>query len=1159
MSKRKISNRKLIIQLGRDESIFALWDKSAQIIHSVALPTPIGAVEDGMIQNPDAVRELLQSAMALPEFEGVYNTIFTLCTSQVITETVVTPNLSGKKLEKLLLSNMDMYFPVDISEYRLVWQTVGQHKGIGDLKELSVQLWAIPTAMLSRYYIVGNAAGLSVNAIDYCGNSVASAVGASFSANSKKAKEHKKFDLNKEITFGRKKKAEEAVQNEEAESKDLSVEDTAVNTDLHLTLEKDLIGLTFIQNSRVVHQRFIQSGSNPAYIFDDIAMMVEYFRSLEYGRNSEITGYVSGAMGNDTELIADLSDILDMPLTAPSCDCDPVILLCAGAALTKMDFGIPAMNRPNEELTQMTLQVGQTAALATGAAALAGVVALTFIARFSWNATIDSLEARRENLLTQAQKVAGYADKYKEYTTLYDNYSSDWNTVFNNLRTYNDNLVRVMEELETIMPDKASVTELTIGTDGMNVKFACETKEQAAYLIMQLRELQYAQLNGISNLSGGGRGAAKTYGNGEKAPTEGNSQLTLEQRNALANTLISDFNIYNVTTNASNMSLSDIKAFESEYGKAPSTNIIIFEGTELEVAYNCTTLHELENYYTKFINIDQSIDSSMRKAAISTLLDTNPFAATRFAERMKILAEKVQNNEEVDHRVMFINDLDYLYNVIGIDYSTPEATKKSMTDLIEICTLEDQLGSNITETEKLFKQDPVLEQWYVYYLQEEINKSFDIKPDAPVEDEQKVQCEYLALDTLIDDLMVEGEFSSSNSSLNHNMLNLLSDNTKNMLAGYGVVVPTPVPSTTPPSASPTVPPSTVPTTPPSTSPSTEPTTPPSTTVTPTPGTNFLEEMGLSQEAVSEQLGQYIQDGSTDYAPILDDQIGKYITTGKSDYPDLDSAMNQCIEQNLLDTQIRSVAAEYLNTGTTKNPTIGAAIEQYLSTGKSENTVIDNWAKSHLSTPEAKALLQDCLQSYVRSGTTGYKHFDTMVKKYLDTGKSGYVFVDNMIDRYADEFIGGYIATGDTGIALINTALKGYFTVGTSSMADLDRIIEFYLEKQVDKMGIAQFETNYKQFKVHSECDNDFFDLLFMRHKLLKSSGSKTLDNWILNYEAKNGNANSIANSLGNTGKPTDTRIAFTVSLSYNDDLMRAELERKGLSNDSKVDKLEVNR
>ena len=52
MSKRKISNRKLIIQLGRDESIFALWDKSAQIIHSVALPTPIGAVEDGMIQNP---------------------------------------------------------------------------------------------------------------------------------------------------------------------------------------------------------------------------------------------------------------------------------------------------------------------------------------------------------------------------------------------------------------------------------------------------------------------------------------------------------------------------------------------------------------------------------------------------------------------------------------------------------------------------------------------------------------------------------------------------------------------------------------------------------------------------------------------------------------------------------------------------------------------------------------------------------------------------------------------------------------------------------------------------------------------------------------------------------------------------------------------------
>ena len=41
-------------------------------------------------------------------------------------------------------------------------------------------------------------------------------------------------------------------------------------------------------------------------------------------------------------------------------------------------------------------------------------------------------------------------------------------------------------------------------------------------------------------------------------------------------------------------------------------------------------------------------------------------------------------------------------------------------------------------------------------------------------------------------------------------------------------------------------------------------------------------------------------------------------------------------------------------------------------------------------------------------------------------------------------------------------------------------------------------------------------------------------------------------------QPVDTRIAFTVVLGYNNDLMKAELERKGLSNDSKVEMLEVN-
>ena len=66
--------------------------------------------------------------------------------------------------------------------------------------------------MLPQYYAIANACNLSVSAIDYCGMSIATAVNASFSANAKTGKAGKGFDLkgalNKELTFGKKKKAD---------------------------------------------------------------------------------------------------------------------------------------------------------------------------------------------------------------------------------------------------------------------------------------------------------------------------------------------------------------------------------------------------------------------------------------------------------------------------------------------------------------------------------------------------------------------------------------------------------------------------------------------------------------------------------------------------------------------------------------------------------------------------------------------------------------------------------------------------------------------------------------------------------------------------------------------------------------------------------------
>ena len=103
MSKALISGKVLAIQLGRDQTQIALVGAGSDVLCSVSLPTPQGAVEDGMIKNQDAVRKMLKTALSERDFKKCRKAVFCLSTSQVITETVTVPDLPAQKMEKLLM------------------------------------------------------------------------------------------------------------------------------------------------------------------------------------------------------------------------------------------------------------------------------------------------------------------------------------------------------------------------------------------------------------------------------------------------------------------------------------------------------------------------------------------------------------------------------------------------------------------------------------------------------------------------------------------------------------------------------------------------------------------------------------------------------------------------------------------------------------------------------------------------------------------------------------------------------------------------------------------------------------------------------------------------------------------------------------------------
>lgn len=1020
MSKCKITGKVLSIQLGREETRIALISGGSEILHSVSLMTPAGAVEDGEIRNAEAVRDMLKKALRAPEFKRVRQAVFTLCTTQVITSDPQTvPDLPEAKLEKLISANMDTYFPVDIQDYNVIWQVIGSKSGEGSTKELEIKLWALPKAMLGRYYSVANAAGLSVAAVDYCGHSIATAVGASFAKPGKKAaKAQKSSFLSMEIGLGKKKETKEPEKPASAVASEVR---TVPDTQLYISAEKDILGMTFVQNGQVVMQRFIPCGANMVDVLGEVAMIGEYYRTLEVGRGSRIQGILSGALAWDRQLAADLEDMLGMSLSVYEGKCDPQWVMCLGAVATTLDFGIPSLNAPGKARKQVQSQIWQYALVLVGGLALVGVIVTTLSSRLVWSSSISSLKATQQTLSIRAQQTAGYADNYKNYVSGFNSYNSDWDTVFASLQTYNDNLVLVLEELEKTLPDKASVINMQIAQDGMTVEFACENKEVAAYLIMALRELQYADLDSISNLSGGGAGPATGYApKNEAPPTEGSYESAIGTDSAVMDLVASELTEQELMNLAFGMTDEEFALLEQVYGRQPTNNY--------------ATLADL-----KAVNAqaDQERFFAQRSDALRTMLTTNPFAMNRFIDLME---EDFYRDEEAILWWHILEDLLRLQQEGAFgDGSVDdiESLRQYINILVDVITKDD---TTLTAAEQLICTDPVEEQWYIYYLEVEMG----IRPEEPFP--------FLNMEKIVEDIL-SGGFNTGDPVLDAKLNGLISDETwaklEELTSTEGIAAMLNKFFTEGTTGDPEL----------------------DALIngyltTGTTGNARLDgiindylESGELDAKLAELLNNYLTTGTTGN-PVMDELINKYLTEGSTGNPQLDAIISEYIASGAMDETMAVLFEKYLTEGTTGSAAVDLLINNYLTTGTTGNTMLDDVITHYLSSGALDATLAQLLEKYAAEGTTGVDAVDALINKYLNDGTTGNPALDALIENYIStvaatitpemisEMVQSYMSTGTTGNKLYDILLTRYMTEGTTGNATLDAMIKAYLDSLI---------------------------------------------------------------------------------------------------------------
>lgn len=472
MSKQKLSGRALVVQITEREIRIAQMTLGSDAISGqVILPTPPNAVEDGQLVGLDALHDAMEPVLRQGLFRRCRKVVFSLCSTQVISESVTVPAVKKQqRLGQMLLANMDEYFPIDPGEYQLSWESVGV-EAREDARLLRVQLWAVPRAMLHRYYALANSMGLSVAAVDFCGHSHATAVDADF-ALPKHAK---------------------------------SSADTDDGVCLYINAESELLLLTFVHNGQVKLQRLLQRGYSQQDDLNEAGIVLDYFSAMP-GRARLTSAVLSGGQAKEAGLAPALASLLNVPVEMAETDYGAQWLLCQGAALTALDFGDPELNHITGARAPIN-RAWQYGLVFLGGAALTASVLLLLTSKLSWSTELDGLRAQQDRLTALAQQNAGCAENYHNYSSMYDAYSADWDTVFDSVRTYNDNLELVLGELEAKLPKKSTVTALSTTELCLAAQVAFQSKEDAAYFLVALRDVPFMTLNTVSSLTIGPREA----------------------------------------------------------------------------------------------------------------------------------------------------------------------------------------------------------------------------------------------------------------------------------------------------------------------------------------------------------------------------------------------------------------------------------------------------------------------------------------------------------------------------------------------------------------------------------------------------------------------------------------------------------------------------
>lgn len=523
-----MNNRVLSIEISNSFTKICEIDykvKKPKVYKVLTVETPEGVVVDGMLQPTQEYADHLVNALGT---NGIHTkrVIFTISSTRVASREVQIPNVKANKIEALVKTNANDYFPVDLTQYEIGHYLAG---GLTEEGKLRVMALAVPKALLDSYYQLAQMCGWEVECFDYSSNSlyqilrdektetvtmmikidenstivtvlsagkvllqrtvaygvqdaietmIASGVYAVNDPMSAVERFQKKTCLNRVLHQGDKLWEENAGRWEDEDAGNVEV--TAARQKITSTLEPLIVGV-----NRVIDFYDSRNGDTP--------IERTYVTGLG-GSFSGMSKLFTNCLERKVHTLSDMEDKIGMSKAIRSTR-PAAYISCLGAVLAPVGL----IDKNQQKAKGMTVVSGTNYTFVSVAVLVLGVIlsiamAVTSLTRyFGTVAENVALQARVEEL----QPAQTVYNEYLSAAAQYDKYKY----LYEYTENPNENLVEFINELEQILPDSFYTDSFSSDQTGISMTVNVEGKAAAARTILNIRNMESIEDVQISNIT----------------------------------------------------------------------------------------------------------------------------------------------------------------------------------------------------------------------------------------------------------------------------------------------------------------------------------------------------------------------------------------------------------------------------------------------------------------------------------------------------------------------------------------------------------------------------------------------------------------------------------------------------------------------------------